>query len=304
MIASLCSIIFVAYPAVQLFVDSLGQHKRIFQNRTFVINLQPVPYASLGRCEIRNGELDCPDVRRKGRTDLRQTQLIAIRMLRIFDLIADRHKINYWLCRGSLLGAARHHGMIPWDTDADVAMAHADYKKFLEKGLKELPSDIFFQTKATDDQFEFPKSSALTAKLRDRSSCVKSCLNDHKKCSYEDGVPLDIFALPQDDMGNFRETEPQPGWHNMFQSFLYGADTTIIYSDIFPLKKLKFEGFALSVPNQWEKHLQLWYGAYNEYMKIPPEFDRHPPGDIVPDPLHSCKDLMKKQKRMRNKTSL
>lgn len=302
---SLYSIIFVAYPAVKLLVNSLGDNNRVktLSNRTFVIDLHPIPYATLGRCEIRNGEIDCPDIRRKAKTDLRQTQLIATRMLRIFDLIAEKYNINYWLCRGTLLGAARHNGIIPWDVDADVAMSQSDYETFLKKGLKELPSDIFFQTRETDKQFKFPEGSALMAKFRDKGSCSKLCLDDSKECDYEDGVVLDVFALPQDSKGNFREGEPPTGWHNMLQSFFYGSDA-MDYKEIFPLKKLKFEGFALSVPNRWEKHLEIWYGPQTEYMKIPPKAHRRPPGDVVPDPLHSCKEIINTQKRLKSRTSL
>ena len=304
---SLYAIIFVAYPAVKLLTNNLKDHGRDktvpFSNITFDIDLHAVPYANIERCEIRNGQLDCPDIRRKGKTELRQIQFVVIRMLRIFDLIAQKHGIDYWLCRGTLLGAARHNGIIPWDTDTDVAMSRKDYKKFVEKGLKDLPSDIFFQTRDTDKHFEFPEGSALAAKLRDKSSCSKMCLEHSEKCSYEDGAILDVFALGQNSKGNFQEREPPGGLHGMLRSFLYGSDA-MEHKEIFPLKKLKYEGFALPVPNQWEKHLEIWYGPHKEYMQMPPKELRRPPGNIVPDPFHSCEDLKKKEKRLKNRTAL
>ncbi|MBW1616748.1 MAG: LicD family protein [Deltaproteobacteria bacterium] len=67
-----------------------------------------------------------------------------LRMLKIFDYIAKKHNIKYWLSLGTLLGAVRHSGFIPWDDDTDIAMTRKDYEKFLKKGVAELPEDIFF----------------------------------------------------------------------------------------------------------------------------------------------------------------
>ena len=80
----------------------------------------------------------------------RQAQLVLTRMLRIFDLITKKHGIRYWLYRGTLLGAERHNGHVPFDTDVDIAIQKLDFEKFVREGVKELPKDIFFQTEETD----------------------------------------------------------------------------------------------------------------------------------------------------------
>ena len=65
-------------------------------------------------------------------------------LLQSFDTVCKKHDIDYWLDYGTLLGAIRHQGFIPWDTDTDVGMLRSDYGVFLEKGVPELPQDIFF----------------------------------------------------------------------------------------------------------------------------------------------------------------
>lgn len=60
---------------------------------------------------------------------LRKLQLIELEMLIEVDRICRKHDIGYNIIGGTLLGAVRHGGFIPWD-DADVAMLRADYVRF------------------------------------------------------------------------------------------------------------------------------------------------------------------------------
>lgn len=62
------------------------------------------------------------------------------------DRICKKHNIKYFLGGGSLLGAVRHKGFIPWDDDADVMMLRKDYDKFLSVLPSELPNYLFAQT--------------------------------------------------------------------------------------------------------------------------------------------------------------
>ena len=63
-------------------------------------------------------------------------------MLEILDAISDvceRNGISWYLAAGTALGAARHHGFIPWDDDIDVGMMREDYDRFIEIAPRELP---------------------------------------------------------------------------------------------------------------------------------------------------------------------
>ena len=134
---------------------------------------------------MNNYDLKFPDQRLSIKDDLRQAQLVMLRLLKIFGDICFRYNLRYWLNAGTLLGAARHGGFIPWDDDVDVMMPVEDYKKFLEIAESEVPYDVFLQTKKTD-----PEHDITWAKLRDRFSYM----DDHGgPYPYSQGIPIDIF---------------------------------------------------------------------------------------------------------------
>ena len=62
---------------------------------------------------------------------LRQMQLKLVDILREITTLCDRHNIPYWLDSGTLLGAVRHGGFIPWDDDADITMTRSDFAKLV-----------------------------------------------------------------------------------------------------------------------------------------------------------------------------
>ena len=86
----------------------------------------------------------------KGRSRLRQE--IGLQILRIVRDIANKHSLKYWLDFGTLLGAVRHQGFVPWDDDVDIAMERSDYVKMcdvLKSGC--LPAPLVFSDLAIPD---------------------------------------------------------------------------------------------------------------------------------------------------------
>jgi lipopolysaccharide cholinephosphotransferase len=137
-----------------------------------------------------------PDERLSADTPLRQAQLVMLRLLRIFDDICSRNGLRYWLDAGTLLGAARHGGFIPWDDDIDVMMPIEDYRVFLTIAGGEVPYDVFFQTKETD-----PEHDISWAKLRDRFSYMDDPGGPYPYCQ---GIPIDIFPAYLQTRRQFR----------------------------------------------------------------------------------------------------
>lgn len=76
---------------------------------------------------------------------LQEHQGALLLLLREFDRVCKKLEIPYYLFAGTLLGAVRHEGFIPWDDDLDVIMLRADYERFLRQAPQELDSGVFLQ---------------------------------------------------------------------------------------------------------------------------------------------------------------
>ena len=102
------------------------------------------------------------------KTQLRACQLKQLSILEVIDGICQKHHIDYWLDGGSLLGAVRHGGFIPWDDDIDIGMTLEGLQKFIQVAPAELPDHLFLQTPESD-----PTSKEPITKIREigRASC-------------------------------------------------------------------------------------------------------------------------------------
>ena len=86
------------------------------------------------------------EIKEYSQQNLRACQLKQLAILEEINKICKRHKIEYWLDGGTLLGAVRHDGFIPWDDDIDIGMSLEDEKRFEEIAPKELPDWLYLQT--------------------------------------------------------------------------------------------------------------------------------------------------------------
>ncbi len=121
---------------------------------------------------------------------LRQAQLKMLRMLEVVDAICTKHCLDYWLDAGTLLGAVRHQGFIPWDDDMDIAMPRKSYETFLRVAPQELPDFMWLQTSHTDPGYF---NMATPLKIRDRSSRY---IEKHERGDepYVQGIFIDVFV--------------------------------------------------------------------------------------------------------------
>ena len=74
-------------------------------------------------------------------------QAALLRLLRELDRVCKQLNIPYVLYAGTLLGAVRHEGFIPWDDDLDILMLREDYRRFLDEAPALLDADTFYLQK-------------------------------------------------------------------------------------------------------------------------------------------------------------
>ena len=119
---------------------------------------------------------------------LNDIQQILLGFLLEVDRICKKHNIKYFLGGGSLLGAVRHKGFIPWDDDADVMMLRKDYDRFLSVLPNELPNYLFAQTQKNEKDSHFPFT-----KLRINDTLLSTEFTSRFP-NIHNGIFLDVLA--------------------------------------------------------------------------------------------------------------
>lgn len=102
------------------------------------------------------------------------------------DHICRRHQIDYWLDSGSLLGAVRHGGFIPWDDDIDLGMRAEDVPRFIEIAQRELPPHLYVVAESG--------GGMSTTKVKDRNSFIVE-MGDELRQPNHKGLFVDIFEM-------------------------------------------------------------------------------------------------------------
>lgn len=127
------------------------------------------------------------DRRTEGDSVLRQCQLAELYILDVFVEICKELGLRYYLDSGTLLGAVRHKGFIPWDDDIDVCMPLTDFKVFLKRAKECLPDNLLLEAPSF-----FLGRPETFAKLYDRCSffCEKNT-----KVQSPCGFYIDIFPI-------------------------------------------------------------------------------------------------------------
>lgn len=123
--------------------------------------------------------------------ELHQQQELVYTIFREFDRICQKHGIHYTMEGGTLLGAVKYGGFVPWDDDVDVVMERSQYERFLEAAPGELAEQFFLQS--YHNVQEFPLNYA------------KLCLNGTEIYDYDyshlknmhHGVFMDIFPIDE-----------------------------------------------------------------------------------------------------------
>jgi len=124
-------------------------------------------------------------------TVLRKAQLHMVDILVEIDRICRKHDIPYWIDFGTLLGAVRHKGFIPWDDDLDISILKKDRNRFCQYISKELPERFFLLDNKSVKYFN--KSGII--KVMDRNTRVLENYFDENEIKGDYGVWVDVFCV-------------------------------------------------------------------------------------------------------------
>lgn len=243
-------------------------------------------------------------------SQLRRQQLRMLELLEVIDRICQKHNIPYWLSSGTLIGAVRHKGFIPWDDDLDIEMLRKDYLRLTKVLSKELPPNYALQTNETDENYIF-----IYGKLRDCNSYLEETTG-YDRIFREQGIYIDIFPLERVphflgwvaghlqgqiyNQLNNKQLDKETMLKRIHRIYTFNTRFafpilrfiskfclgkairhsfgTVYFkprymADIFPLSKIEFEGKMFPVPRDTDKYLRQIYG---DYMKLPNLDKIHP----------------------------
>ena len=231
---------------------------------------------------------------------LRDIQLSSLKILKEIDRVCKECKLTYWIDFGTLLGAVRHKGFIPWDDDIDISMPRNDYERFIEifntktkdNKLKadlymsylgeiiikvfhvDAPDLIFvdifpvdFCYKKMDDKEKLYFSNFIKNKQLD----LCSSKNKHKDISEQKN---NFIKLRNENIDNLEYIS------NIKPSIFYGLEffhnthdfCCFDYDTIFPLKNILFEDYQFPTVNDFDIYLTMIFG---DYMSLPSKLHHH-----------------------------
>ncbi len=251
-----------------------------------------------------------------GRYDIKEVQLKMLEILTEIDRICNKYHLRYLLDGGTMLGAVRHKGFIPWDDDADVMMPRDDYDQFLKVANDELrQKNMVFQcienTRAYP--YNFGKVFLENTRFVERFTA---------KLDISHGVYVDVFPMDYVDTAHYMQHSKMIGHYTMLRYYKLGISKRAkgLIAKPMPLSlinaganahmkylkkksglvcklchhgknkppipislfdhytELPFEGRMLRVPYEYDDFLK---GRYGDYMRLPDKEHRVPIHDLL-----------------------
>lgn len=169
--------------------------------------------------ELRIGEYDIKDV---------QATMLAI--MTEIDKFCQKYKLHYVLDGGTMLGAIRHKGFIPWDDDLDIIMLREDYDFFVDNFNRECPKKYKFE--CYENTKEYPYNFG---KVRDITTIYMEDFTS--KLSISHGIYVDVFPMDYVDVNNLKDLQ--------HRRKLISHATQLRYAKLKLIKRMRYYPFLI-----------------------------------------------------------
>ena len=211
-------------------------------------------------------------------TKRKKVWAVELGLLEELIRVCKKHHINYFLIGGSLLGAIRHKGFIPWDDDIDVAMLREDYEKLL-KVSEEFKKPYFLATSLNDNHF------IGHAQLKNLNTTAIP--ENEKQLDYKKAIFIDIFVFDRvsEDAKERKMQKKKLKFYNILLRGWYFAEV--------PTKNFISKLFRFIIRRL--KKIISFTGLYNRYENVATKFN-DTDSSVISNPLfyvHYDKDLNK-----------
>ena len=235
--------------------------------------------------------------------DIKRVQNRLLAMAKTIAKILEKHSIPYEISFGTLLGAVRHNGFIPWDDDFDFFLFEDTYQKAMEVLEKELPEDMFLENSKSEPKYfhdwahvkdtnsicscqQFPQDELYShhGLSVDLYKITKIKTQDFAEFRYQNALAyidrrMKLGLIEQDDYDKRKKSYEERKLKDCVKTqdseiYAYPFDIGFQFKDdIFPLKRYKYEDCEFWGPSNAASILTYRYG---NYMELPPENQRVP----------------------------
>ena len=232
----------------------------------------------------------------KATGDLRLVQEAYCGFLKQFNSLCAENNLNYWIDFGTLIGALRHKGFIPWDDDVDISMPREDYEKLISILNSQEKENSCFNMKFENNfknkcfiKIKYKKSANISidifpydfyyTNLNDEEKMqlslqIEKLRKRKKKFKTQEDIRENIKKLTKEIILKNNATTGEKPALFMGLDFPHAHKNKVFdWEDIFPVQKAQFENIEINIPNNSDSVLKKEFG---NYMSIPKDsYPRH-----------------------------
>lgn len=193
--------------------------------------------------------------------NINEIHKIELNLLDKIDEICRKNNLRYSLCAGTLLGAVRHKGFIPWDDDADIMMPRPDYNRFIEL-CKNISDDY--------KMFSYEKNrnwTRLLGRFTYTKTQMKSTESVFKNRSFVNhGLYIDIF--PIEVLGNDKENiEKYFNENKIYRQMLDVKRSVYSFTPHYPYKNI-LKNFIFGIKTRFVSKDKIFHALYDPFSKF------------------------------------